>query len=236
MADENKIPRHIAVIMDGNGRWAKSRGFDRSEGHRSGVKSVRSTIDRCARLGVEFLTLYVFSAENWGRPKEEVEGLMELMAYTIDSEVPQLVENGIRMCIIGDRSEISPKLAAKLAEFEEKTAGGDKLTVLLAFNYGSRMEIARAARLMAEAVQRGEYTSGEITAGKLAANLYTAGWPDPDLLIRTGGEYRLSNFLLWQAAYSELYFTDVYWPDFDTAELDKAIAEYGNRERRFGKL
>lgn len=236
MTDYKKIPRHIAIIMDGNGRWAKNQGRDRLYGHQNGVKSVRSTINRSLKLGVEFLTVYVFSAENWGRPQEEVNGLMELMAYSIDNEVTGLIENGVRVKIVGDRQDISPALAAKLTEIEDKTAAGNKLTLIMAFNYGSRREIARAARLMAEAVVRGEYPVEEIGCEKIAANLYTSAFPDPDLLIRTGGECRLSNFLLWQAAYSELYFTDVYWPDFDGDELEKAIAEYGNRERRFGKL
>lgn len=236
MIDYPKIPRHIAIIMDGNGRWAQSRGHDRLYGHENGVKSVRSTMNRCAELGVEFLTLYVFSSENWGRPKEEVDGLMALLCQCVENEVEELVEKGIKVGIVGDKDSLPEDIAVQLGYLADKTAGGKNLTVLLALNYGSRREIANAARLMAGEVARGAYGPEEITEDKLAGHLYTAGYPDPDLLIRTGGEFRLSNFLLWQAAYTELYFTDTYWPDFDAAALDSAIAEYGNRERRFGKL
>lgn len=236
MIDIAKIPRHIAVIMDGNGRWAKNQGRDRLYGHQNGVKSVRSTINRCLQLGVEFLTLYVFSAENWGRPREEVDGLMKLLCQSVDDEAAELVENGVKVRVIGERDTLTAEVADQLASIEEKTEGGDKLTVLMAFNYGSHREIARAARLIAESVARGEYPAGEIDCAKVADNLYTSAYPDPDLLIRTGGECRLSNFLLWQAAYAELYFTDTFWPDFDEVELDKAVEEYGRRERRFGKI
>ncbi len=236
MTDFPKIPRHIAVIMDGNGRWAQSQGHDRLYGHNNGIKSVRSTIDRCARIGVEFLTLYVFSAENWGRPQDEVEGLMALLCQAIRDEAEELAKKGIRMKAIGDRESMPEGVVRQLDWIEEETAGGETMTVLLAINYGSRNEMARAAKMIAAEVAEGRCTPDEVTCEKVSRYLYTAGCPDPDLLIRTGGEYRLSNFLLWQAAYAELYFTETYWPDFGADQLDEAIAEYGRRERRFGKI
>lgn len=236
MTDHQKIPRHIAIIMDGNGRWAENQGHDRLFGHQNGVASVRSTINRCAHIGVEFLTLYVFSAENWGRPQEEVNGLMALLCQSIRNEVDELVKNGIRVKIIGDKSSMPADITGQLEWLEEKTAGGKRLTVMMAINYGSRNEITNAAKIIATEVTNGLYDIGDVTCDKIAEHLYTAGCPDPDLLIRTGGEYRLSNFLLWQAAYAELYFTDTYWPDFGAAQLDEAISEYGRRERRFGRI
>ena len=236
MNDIPKIPRHIAIIMDGNGRWAQKQGHDRLFGHQKGVESVRNTIDHCARIGVECLTLYVFSAENWGRPRQEVDGLMKLFCQSIENEMDDLVKNGVRVRVIGEREDLSKDVSDHLADIETGTEMGDRLTLLLAFNYGARDEIARAARKIADAVSNGQYSAREVDCKKVSENLYTADYPDPDLVIRTGGECRLSNFLLWQSAYSELYFTDTYWPDFDAAELDKAIAEYGRRNRRFGKI
>lgn len=236
MIDNLKIPRHIAIIMDGNGRWAKNQGHDRLYGHENGIKSVRSTIDRCARIGVEFLTLYVFSAENWGRPQGEVDGLMSLLCHSIRDEAAELAEKGIRVKVIGDREAMPANVAEQLSWIEEKTAGGERMTVLLAINYGARNEITRAARMIASEVAQGRRSPEEVTGEDISKHLYTADYPDPDLLIRTGGEYRLSNFLLWQAAYAELYFTDTYWPDFGAEQLDRAIEEYARRERRFGKI
>lgn len=236
MIEYPKIPRHIAIIMDGNGRWAKNQGHDRLFGHKNGVESVRSTINRCASVGVEFLTLYVFSAENWGRPQDEVDGLMTLLCQSVSNEVDELVANGIRMRIIGDRESMPADVVSALEWLETRTAGGKNLTVMMAINYGSHNEITRAARLIAEEVAEGRYGVEEVTCEKIAEHLYTVGCPDPDLVIRTGGECRLSNFLLWQAAYAELYFTDTFWPDFGAEQLDEAIAEYSHRERRFGKI
>lgn len=236
MIEYPKIPRHIAIIMDGNGRWAKNQGHDRLFGHKNGVESVRSTINRCASVGVEFLTLYVFSAENWGRPQDEVDGLMTLLCQSVSNEVDELVANGIRMRIIGDRESMPADVVSALEWLETRTAEGKNLTVMMAINYGSHNEITRAARLIAEEVAEGRYGVEEVTCEKIAEHLYTVGCPDPDLVIRTGGECRLSNFLLWQAAYAELYFTDTFWPDFGAEQLDEAIAEYSRRERRFGKI
>ena len=236
MIDNQKIPRHIAIIMDGNGRWAKNQGHDRLYGHENGINSVRSTIDRCAHIGVDFLTLYVFSAENWGRPQEEVEGLMSLLCRSIRKEAAGLAKNGIKVRAIGDRESMPAAVGEELGWIEEKTAEGKKMTVLLAINYGARNEITRAARMIASEVAQGHYSPEAITCENISEHLYTADYPDPDLVIRTGGECRLSNFLLWQAAYAELYFTDTCWPDFGADEVDKAIEEYGRRERRFGKI
>lgn len=223
-------PRHVAIIMDGNGRWARERGLDRAEGHVRGVDSVRETV-RAARMhGIEYLTLYVFSTENKGRPKSEVEALMALICKCVCSETPELVEQGVRIRMIGERSELPAEVRRDMARIEADTAGGEALTVLLAINYSSKVELVRAMeKIVASGV-------GQVSAEAISENLYTAGVPDPDLVIRTGGDQRLSNFLLWQTAYSELYFTPEYWPDFNGASFEAALAEYARRERRYGLI
>ncbi len=216
-----KTPRHIAIIMDGNGRWARERGLDRVDGHVQGVESVREAVRTAKDNGVEYLTLYVFSTENWGRPQGEVEALIALICKCLRSETPELAAQGVRMRIIGERSELPAEMQQDMADIEADTAHGKALTVLLAINYSSRAEIVQAVSKGGEAFE--DY-------------LYTVGVPDPDLIIRTGGDYRLSNFLLWQAAYSELYFTPEYWPDFGRASFERALADFGRRKRRWGLI
>ncbi len=228
------VPRHVAIIMDGNGRWARRRRLPRTAGHQAGVTAVRKTVEHCARKGIEVLTLFAFSSENWRRPPEEVSVLMRLFEMTLSRETRRLDEHGIRLRVIGDRSAFSKNLQQRIAEAEAQTAGNDRMTLLIAANYGGRWDITQAAQQLARQVATGVLKPEEIDEAALAAHLSFAGLPEPDLFIRTGGELRISNFLLWQLAYTELYFTDVLWPDFDEAELDKALAEYSRRERRFG--
>ncbi len=234
MSEINKIPTHVAIIMDGNGRWAQQRGKERFEGHIQGVESVRNAIKSAIKFGVSYLTLYAFSTENWGRPTEEVEALMELLCKSIAHETPELVAQGVRVKIIGDKSRFSAKVQESLQSIESGTAEGEKLTMVLALNYSSRDELRRAVSRLAESVERGELHSNEITEETIAAQLDTASMPDPDLLIRTSGENRLSNFMLWQLSYAEFYFPEVLWPDFDEAEFRKALEIYSARDRRFG--
>lgn len=234
MSDEKRIPRHVALIMDGNGRWAELRGLPRQEGHAAGVEPVRTSARAAIRHGVEYLTLYAFSTENWGRPAEEVDALMELFCQCVVHETPSMQREGIRIRTIGDRSRFSEKMQAYLAQAEEQTAGGERLTLILALNYSSRDEIARAVRKLAGQVANGTLSPEQIDEKRIAATLDTAAWPDPDLIVRTSGECRLSNFLLWQASYAELYFPQVLWPDFTEEEFDRAMEEYARRERRFG--
>jgi undecaprenyl diphosphate synthase len=234
MTPQTKIPTHIAIIMDGNGRWAEARGKERVWGHSQGTESVRASIKAALRNGVAYLTLYAFSTENWGRPAEEVDALMELLCQSVINESAELQKQGVRMLVIGNRGQLSEKVNLHLDRIETETAAGDKLTVILAVNYSSRSEIARAARLLAEKVAGGEIAPREITEDSIEENLYTHGIPHPDMVIRTGGEQRLSNFLLWQAAYAELYFTPIMWPDFGEDNFAEALTEYGRRERRFG--
>jgi undecaprenyl diphosphate synthase len=222
------IPHHIAIVMDGNGRWATRRYLPRVAGHKKGVDALRACVRHCGERGVKVLTVFAFSSENWNRPAEEVSGLMELLAMALSREVPQLKAEGVRIHFVGDRSALSEKVRAGLAQAEAATATNDHLVFNVCFNYGGRWDIAQAAAKLAA---RGE----PITERTLDSAMALAHVPDPDLLIRTGGEQRISNFLLWQAAYSELYFSDKLWPDFDAAALDAAIADYGRRERRFGK-
>ena len=236
MSECTKIPRHVAIIMDGNGRWAQSRGLDRLRGHMQGVESVRTAVESSLRHGVRYLTLYVFSTENWGRPADEVNGLMALLCESIVKEAAKLAEQGVSVRVIGDRDSMSEKVQEHLAMIERETASGEKLTLILALNYSSRHEIARAIGLMIEAEKQENITVAELGPESLRAYLYTADFPDPDLIIRTSGECRLSNFLLWQAAYSEFYFTEVLWPDFGAEDFDKAVAEYGARDRRYGLI
>ena len=234
--DPENIPRHVAIIMDGNGRWAEERGQGRVYGHINGVESMRKAIRAAVRRGVKFLTVYAFSTENWGRPKEEVQALMELLCTSLSNETAELKSQGVRMRFIGDVEALAEDLRAAIARSEKETHRNEKLTLVVAVNYSSRWEITRMAQKIAVQVRDEGLQIHEITDRTVADNLVTAGIPDPDLLIRTSGEQRLSNFLLWQLSYSELYFTETYWPDFDESEFDKAIAEYQKRERRYGIL
>ncbi len=227
---------HVAIIMDGNGRWAAARGKERSWGHIHGTESVRTCITAARSSGVRYITFYTFSTENWGRPQGEVDSLMELLCDSIVRETPDLVKEGIRVVVIGGRGGLSDRVRGYIEQIEHETASGQTLTVVLAVNYSSRSEITRAASQMAAKALAGELSPVMVTEHTLSGELYTADIPDPDLLIRTGGEQRLSNFLLWQAAYTELYFTPVMWPDFGKKEFADALEEYANRERRFGKI
>ena len=229
-------PRHVAIIMDGNGRWAKQRGLPRTIGHRQGVEAVRRTVKAASNLAIPYLTIYSFSSENWSRPADEIDDLMGLMKRFIRGDLAELHQNNVRIRVIGDRQNVDPELMTLIDEAVELTRENTKLTLVIAFNYGARSEIAKAARRLAEDVAAGRMSSDDITADAVAANLDTAGIPDPDLLIRTSGEQRLSNFLLWQTAYTELVFLETYWPDFDQSVLEAAIAEFRARERRFGGL
>jgi undecaprenyl diphosphate synthase len=229
-------PRHVAIIMDGNGRWAAARGLPRAEGHRRGVEALRRTVRAAGDLGIDFLTIFSFSAENWSRPRSEIQELMALLRRFIRHDLADLHRNGVRVRVIGERETLESDIRRLLDEAEDLTKNNDKLVLVVAFNYGSRQEIARAAQRMASAVAAGDLAVSAVTADKLASYLDAPDLPDPDLIIRTSGEQRLSNFLLWQAAYSELVFVPTYWPDFDRATLEGAIAEFRRRERRFGGL
>jgi undecaprenyl diphosphate synthase len=227
-------PRHIAIIMDGNGRWAKARGLPRNLGHRQGIDTVRDVVRACRNLRIEYLTLYAFSSENWKRPETEVAGLMDLLRLFIRRELDDLARNGVCIRMIGDRSKLAPDIVQLIANAEAKTRDNRTLTLIIALSYGGQDEIVTAARRIAEQVAAGKLQPSEITAQVLENNLETAGIPDPDLVIRTSGEQRLSNFLLWQTAYSELIFTDKLWPDFSAQDLADAVAEFQRRERRYG--
>ena len=226
-ADPIVLPHHIAIVMDGNGRWATKRFLPRIAGHKQGVDTLRACVQACVDRGIAVLTVFAFSSENWSRPAEEVSGLLDLLGLALTREVPKLQENGIRLYFIGDRQQLSPKVRMALSQAETDTAGNDRMVFNVCFNYGGRWDIAQAAQKLAD---RGEAIT-EISLDKAMALAHV---PDPDLLIRTGGESRISNFLLWQAAYSELYFSDKLWPDFDGAALDDSIAFFSGRERRFG--
>jgi undecaprenyl diphosphate synthase len=230
------VPRHVAIIMDGNGRWAAARGLPRVEGHRRGVEALRRTVRAAGDLGIEYLTIFSFSSENWSRPPAEIRELMTLLRRFIRNDLAELHSNGVKVRVIGERENLDPEIRRLLDEAEDLTRGNDNLTLVVAFNYGARAEIARAAQRMAAAVAAGDLAVSAVTADKLASYLDAPDLPDPDLIIRTSGEQRLSNFLLWQAAYSELVFVPTYWPDFDRAALESAITEYCRRERRFGGL
>ncbi len=233
-SEQKRIPQHVAIIMDGNGRWAEMRGKERCEGHAAGVEAVRTTLGAALRHGVEYLTLYTFSTENWGRPAEEVDALMELFCRCVAGETPELRAQGVRIRMIGDRTRFSEGVQRALADAERATADCDRLTLVLALNYSSRDEIVRAVRALAGRAARGELAPASLDERTLAAALDTAAYPDPDLVIRTSGECRLSNFLLWQSSYAELLFTPVLWPDFSEEEFDRALEEYARRDRRFG--
>ncbi len=232
--DMTRVPDHVAVIMDGNGRWAQSRGLDRTAGHVEGVVAVRRVTEAASRLGIKYLTLYTFSTENWNRPKEEVDALMHLIVTAIERETPDLIKNNVRMTVIGDMSRM-PELAFKrLSKCVEETSHCTGLTLVLAISYSSRWEIREAVRKIASKAVAGEIDAASVTDEDVASALATSGMPDPDLLIRTGGDFRVSNFLLYQIAYTEIYLTPTYWPDFDDTELKKAVVAYQSRQRRFG--
>jgi undecaprenyl diphosphate synthase len=228
------VPRHVAIIMDGNGRWAESRGLPRAAGHRKGVEAVRRTVRAALELGVQYLTIFSFSSENWSRPPAEIDDLMGLMRRFIRRDLAELHENGVRIGVLGERDRVDPELMAIIDDAVALTSGNTALNLLIAFNYGARAEIAKAARRLAQQVIDGSIKPHDITPEALSAALDTHGVPDPDLLIRTSGEMRLSNFLLWQSAYTEFVFLDAYWPDFGREMLEQAIEEFRRRNRRFG--
>ena len=231
--DRTRIPQHIAIIMDGNGRWAMERGKERSFGHQAGVDAVRCITSECTRIGVKYLTLYTFSTENWNRPADEVAALMGLVLTSLEDEI--FMKNNVRFRVIGDRSRIPDDVNAKLAATEEHTKENTTMTMIVALSYSSKLELADVTKRIAQEVKDGRLNPEDITEDTINDRLWTNFMPDPELLIRTGGELRISNYLLWQIAYSELYFCDTYWPDFDEACLHKAIASYQSRQRRFGK-
>ena len=231
--DMNRIPEHIAVIMDGNGRWATERGKERSYGHQAGVETVRRITSECTRLGVKYLTLYTFSTENWNRPSDEVAALMGLVLTALEDEL--FMKNDVRFQVIGDIDRLPTVVQDKLQETIDHTANNKAMTMTIALSYSSRWEITRAVKNISTLVAEGKLKTEDITEELISRNMTTNFMPDPDLLIRTGGELRISNYLLWQIAYSELYFCDTYWPDFAEEDLHKAIASYQNRQRRFGK-
>ena len=232
----DRRPRHVAIIMDGNGRWARERSLPRSAGHSQGVEAVRRAVRGALDLGIEYLTVYSFSAENWSRPAEEVSDLLGLLKRFIQRDVAELHAAGVKVRVIGEREDLSSEIAPLIEQTERLTRANDKLTLVVAFNYGSRQEIARAARRLAEEVKAGRLAPEAITPEAIARSLYASDVPDPDLLIRTGGEQRLSNFLLWQCAYSEFVFVPEHWPDFSREILERALTEYRTRDRRFGGL
>ena len=232
LVDRNNIPQHIAIIMDGNGRWAQLRGKKRSEGHQAGVVTVRNIVEDCARMGVRYLTLYTFSTENWHRPAAEVAALMTLLFEQIEEEI--FMKNNVGLRVIGDTSLLPQNVLERLEACIERTSGNDRMTLVLALSYSAKWEITEAVRTLARKAKAGEIALEDINEQAISQELTTNFMPDPDLLIRTGKEVRLSNFLLWQAAYSELYFTDVLWPEFDNMELHTAVYEYQHRQRRYG--
>lgn len=234
--DLTKLPKHVAVIMDGNGRWAKLKGRPRVFGHKNGVGAVREVTEACAELGIENLTLYAFSTENWSRPGDEVSALMELLVFTIGRELKTLQKNDVRLNAIGKLSHLPERIQKELLSAIEKTKNNKRMTLTLALSYGSREELTDAFTLMMKDVENGTLKSTEIQPSTIDKYLYTKGLPDPELLIRTSGEYRISNFLLWQIAYAELYFTEKFWPDFNREDLYQAIINFQQRERRFGKI
>lgn len=231
--DKKRIPRHIAIIMDGNGRWAKERGKERSFGHQAGVDTVRRITSECVRLGVKFLTLYTFSTENWSRPETEIAALMGLVLSSLEDEI--FMKNNVRFQVVGDMQRLPQSVQDKLRETMEHTAQNTAMTMVVALSYSSRWELTKAAKSIASDVKAGILQPEDITEELMSQRLETAFMPDPELLIRTGGELRISNYMLWQIAYSELYFCDTYWPDFNEADLHQAIASYQARQRRFGK-
>ncbi len=233
MIDIQRLPKHIAIIMDGNGRWAQARGMVRSKGHQAGVEAVDRVTAECSRMGIKYLTLYTFSTENWNRPPEEVNAIMQLLITSLVEET--FMKNNVRMRVIGDRKRLSPEVRKCIEDCEEHTSVNNGLTLVIALSYSSRWEITDAVQHIARQVLEGNIKPADINEQTIAENLESHFMPDPELLIRTGGEQRISNYLLWQCAYSELYFTDIFWPDFDEKALHQAIEDYQQRERRFGK-
>lgn len=231
---QGRLPRHIAIIMDGNGRWATARGLTRVEGHRRGAEATQKVIEAARDMGIEYVTLFAFSSENWKRPALEVSALMDLLRYYLKKETSEMHKAGVRLRVIGDRARLSDDICALIDQAEEITRDNTKITVVIALSYGGRQDIVNAARKLAEDVAAGRCTAESITEASFASCLSTAGIPDPDLMIRSSGENRVSNFLLWQLAYSELYFTDAHWPDFNAEHLRAAIDDYASRQRRFG--
>lgn len=233
--NKNNIPKHVAIIMDGNGRWAQKQGEDRIFGHHEGVNSVREIVEACGEIGVKFLTLYAFSTENWNRPKEEVDALMELLVSTISMETPNLNKKGVKLAVIGDVKSLPLSCQKELEESLKITENNSTVTLILALSYSSKWEITEAMKRIAVQIENGSLKSSDITSELIDKNLHTTNYPDPELMIRTSGENRISNFLLWQLAYAEFYFTEVLWPDFRKEDFYKAILSYQSRERRFGK-
>ncbi|PLW93700.1 MAG: isoprenyl transferase [Marinilabiliales bacterium] len=231
---KNKVPVHVAIIMDGNGRWAKAKGLDRAEGHRYGAEAVKKVVRAAGKIGVEYLTLYAFSSENWKRPQYEVDAIMDLLVFMIQRETPELMQNNVRLQAIGEIDRLRPEARKKLEDTIQTTSENTGLNLILALSYSSKKEILRAVKSVAVKVKNGEIKPEDIDESYVDGSLYTADMPDPDLLIRTSGELRISNFLLWQIAYSEFYFTKTYWPDFDEQAFYEAIQDYQARERRFG--
>ena len=231
----NNIPNHVAIIMDGNGRWAKQRGFERTEGHVRGVQSVKDVVKAAVKVGVKYLTVYAFSTENWLRPQEEVDVLMDLMVQAVSAETEDLIANGVRLRYIGDIGRLPQKTRNAIVQSESETSEGEKLTLVVAMSYSSRWEITEAVKKISSDVKSGELLEGDITEKTIEQYLATQGFPELDLLIRTGGDVRISNFMLWQVAYSELFFTDVFWPDFGKENFYEAIIDFQKKERRFGK-
>lgn len=236
MQKERKIPVHVAIIMDGNGRWAKKRGLPRTAGHAQGARTVEQILEDADHMGIRYLTVYAFSTENWSRPDSEVKALMNLLRTYMKTSLAKCARNNVRIRVIGDKSRLDKDLQDSIANLEKETASNTGIGFQIAINYGSRDEIVRAVQAAAQKVSSGELRPEDITEAAISDSLDTAGIPDPDLLIRTGGEQRISNFLLWQTAYSELYFCDAAWPDFNKNELEKAVDAYNNRERRYGGL
>ena len=236
MDNERKIPVHVAIIMDGNGRWAKRRGLPRTAGHAQGARVVEQILEDADHMGIRYLTVYAFSTENWSRPNSEVKALMNLLRTYMKTSLAKCARNNVRIRVIGDKTRLDQDLQASIANLEKETASNTGIGFQIAINYGSRDEMVRAMRAAAQKVKDGEISPEDITEELISDGLDTGGIPDPDLLIRTGGEQRISNFLLWQTAYSELYFCDAAWPDFNKAELEKAVDAYNHRERRYGGL
>jgi len=233
--NKNNIPQHVAIIMDGNGRWAKQQGEDRIFGHHEGVNSVREIVEACGEIGVKYLTLYAFSTENWNRPKDEVDALMELLVATISMETPNLNKKGVKLQAIGDIKSLPESCQQELQESIDITANNSTVTLILALSYSSKWEITNSVKEIAKQIEQGKLKASDITSKHIEKHLNTNIFPDPELMIRTSGEHRISNFLLWQLAYAEFYFTDTLWPDFRKDDFFKAILSYQNRERRFGK-
>lgn len=233
--NKNNIPQHVAIIMDGNGRWAKQHGENRIFGHHEGVNSVREIVEACGEIGVKYLTLYAFSTENWNRPKDEVDALMELLISTISLETPNLNKKGVKLQAVGDIESLPKSCQEELQESINITANNNTVTLILALSYSSKWEITHAVKEIAKQVESGKLKASEITSKHIEQHLNTSQWPDPELMIRTSGEHRISNFLLWQLAYAEFYFTDTLWPDFRKDDFYRAILSFQNRERRFGQ-